>query len=60
MISTVASSEIRSPAVIGVEPQPHLLQVEDDVAHIFEDSRNAGELVKNAPDPNRGDGRPLK
>ena len=38
----------------------HLLQVEDDVGHVFDDARQGGELVLRAGDLDRGDGSALE
>src|SRR6185295_2432763 len=45
--------------VFAVEPDRHLLQVQDDVGDVFDHSRYRGELVEHSFDVDRGDRRPL-
>jgi hypothetical protein len=45
--------------MIAVDPEWHLLEVEDDVGRVLDHSWNGGELVKDPFDLDRRDARPL-
>ena len=46
--------------LVGGHGQPNLLEVEDDLGHILNDSRNGGEFVLYTLNPGGDDGRALQ
>ena len=50
----------RIARLLGVVPELHLLQVEDDVGDILHHPGQGGKLVLDAGDPDRSDGGPLQ
>ena len=68
--STFRSPAARSPlprtsniALLGpvaVQLEAHLLQIQDDLGHVFDHARQGRELVQHAVDPHGGDGRALQ
>jgi hypothetical protein len=45
---------------LAMHPEADALDVEDDVGHVLEHAGERGELVEDAFDLHRGDGRPLQ
>ena len=58
-LAGLVDAEVQRLGGVGVHLQRDLLQVQDDVGRILDDSRDRGELVEHAVDLDGRDGRPF-
>ena len=56
-VSRTALVDAHGDRLIGMDPQEHVLQIEDEVGHVLLHARKRGELVKGLVEADLGDGR---